>query len=185
MYSIRETFEFQTEINISYTFIHSLCCFFFSSSPWGVLIFSHESSVLFVSEESVWSEITNPFMDSPKKRTLCWGYIYMTQWPNDVMIRHGATCMAAIFDLAYWIAISESCAEMHRLDNQNETSAFKTARTGIVCKKVNNYDNLHGTFFWNFQRCSSITFYAAYTRWRGSISNHIYYKIICLPDRNT
>lgn len=124
-------------------------------------------------------------LDSPKKRTLCWGYIYMTQWPNDVMIRHGATCMAAIFDLAYWIAISESCAEMHRLDNQNETSAFKTARTGIVCKKVNNYDNLHGSFFWNFQRCSSITFYAAYTRWRGSISNHIYYKIICLPDRNT
>ena len=36
---------------------------------------------------------------------------------------------------------------MHRLDNQNETSAFKTARTGIVCKKVNNYDNLHGSYF--------------------------------------
>ena len=118
--------------------------------------FSHESSVLFGSEESVWSEITNPFLDSPKKRTLCWGYIYMTQWPNDVMIRHGATCMAAIFDLAYWIAISESCAEMHRLDNQNETSAFKTARTGIACKKVNNYDNLHGSFFLQF---STLYFY--------------------------
>ena len=143
--------------NISHTFIHNLCCFFFSSSPWGVLFFSHESSV-FGSKESVWSEITNPFLDTPKKRTLCWGYIYMTQWPNDVMVRHGATCMAVIFN---WIAISESCAKMHRLDNQNATSAFKTARTGIVCKKVNNYDNLHGSYFWNFQHCTSIMFYAS------------------------
>ena len=77
--------------NISHTFIHSLCCFFFSSSPWGVLFFSHESSVLSGSEESVWSEITNPFLDSPKKTHPVLGlYLHdaMTWWRHVTSWRH-------------------------------------------------------------------------------------------------
>ena len=35
MYSIRETFVFQTEIYTFRIFIPSLCCFFFLSSRWG------------------------------------------------------------------------------------------------------------------------------------------------------
>ena len=35
MYSIRETFVFQTEIYTFRIFIPSLCCFFFLSSQWG------------------------------------------------------------------------------------------------------------------------------------------------------
>ena len=40
MYSIRETFVFQTEIYTFRIFIPSLCCFFFLSLPWGSVFFS-------------------------------------------------------------------------------------------------------------------------------------------------
>ena len=39
MYSIRETFVFQTEIYTFRIFICSSCCFFFLSSPWGSVCF--------------------------------------------------------------------------------------------------------------------------------------------------
>ena len=185
MCSIRRTFEFQTQTKRKTFRIHSFIAYVAFSSR-----LRHEECCFFPTNLPFYLAVKNPydlrsqirFWILAKKRTLFWGYIYMTQWPDDVMVRHGATCMAVIFN---WIAIRESCAKMHRLVNQDETSAFKTARAGIVCKKANNYDNLHGSYFWNFQHCTSITFYAAYTRRRGSISNHIYYKIICLPDRNT
>ena len=87
VYSIRETFVFHTEIYTFRTFIRCLCCFYFS------LIFAARISVLFSphdmhehiplsffcindpfwiyrffgSEKSTCSEITNPFLDSPKK----------------------------------------------------------------------------------------------------------------------
>ena len=39
MYSIQETFVFQTEIYTFRIFICSSCCFFFLSSPWGSVCF--------------------------------------------------------------------------------------------------------------------------------------------------
>ena len=99
MYSIRETFLFQTEIYTFRIFICSSCCFFFLSSLWGsvcccfcccFVFFCHEEHEdillswkiilfrifrFFGSEESVWSEITNPFLGSPRKtHPYCWFY---------------------------------------------------------------------------------------------------------------
>ena len=73
-------------------FIPSLCCFFFLSSPWGsvccfffprgarghaVVIVNDPFSDLpfFGSEESLWSEIINPFLDSPKKTPNRWTFV--------------------------------------------------------------------------------------------------------------
>ena len=174
MYSIREMFEFQTEIK---TFrIHSFIAHVAFSSR-----LRHEECCFFPTNLPFYLAVKNPYnlrsqIGFSQKNAPCVRVIFT--WRNDLM-----TSWYVMAPHAWpfnWIAIRESCPKMHRLDNQNETIAFKTARTGIVCKKANNYDNLHGFFFVNFQHCTSIiTCFMQFTRRRGSISNHIYYKIIC------
>ena len=82
MYSIRETFEFQREINISYTFIHSLCCFFFSSSPWGVLIFPTNLPFYLAAKNPYDLRSQIRFWILPKNAP-CVGVIFT--WRNDLM----------------------------------------------------------------------------------------------------
>ena len=80
MYSIRETFVFQTKIYTKYmlfllVFAAVSISSFFSHEEhedmplsWQMILF--RIFRFFGSEESVWSEIKNPFLDSPKKPTL-------------------------------------------------------------------------------------------------------------------
>ena len=82
VYSIRETFVFQTE---TYSFVYSYVVYvtfpsclrqislsffpLFSSwrGAWGHAVVMVNDPLFFGSEESIWSEITNPFLDSPTK----------------------------------------------------------------------------------------------------------------------
>ena len=103
MYSIQETFVFQTEIYTFRTFIRCVCCFSFLFSPVRIsccccCFFFHEEHEdmplswqmilfrifrLFGSEESVWSEITNPFLDSPQKTHPFDCYFILGKRPGD------------------------------------------------------------------------------------------------------
>ena len=106
MYSIQETFVFQTEIYTFRTFIRCVCCFSFLFSPVRIsccccCFFFHEEHEdmplswqmilfrifrLFGSEESVWSEITNPFLDSPQKTHPFDFYFILGKRPGDEVV---------------------------------------------------------------------------------------------------
>ena len=101
MYSIRETFVFQTEIYTFRIFICSSCCFFFLSSPWGsVCCFFSTRSTRTCRCHGKWSffgssfflVVKNPyvlrsqirFWVLPEKRTLTVGFKVWTAngcWP--------------------------------------------------------------------------------------------------------